>query len=125
MTAAVDQARGRLQAGKTAPAKPPWHPPGWDDFFQHRVIIAFDASLVNTGWIALRAWLAGVDVIGHGTIRPVTEETGYMATLSLGESYADEARNEEYLSVDRSDVGGSAVRSYGTLASPGSTVRLW
>jgi Holliday junction resolvasome RuvABC endonuclease subunit len=44
------------------------------------VIIGFDASLLNTGWAAIRSYGHGFDVLGYGTIRPKTEATGYMAT---------------------------------------------
>lgn len=80
MAVQVEEARQRLRGRKTAPAPPPWQPPAWGDFLQHRVIAAFDASLVNTGWVIVRAWLRGFDVIGHGTIRPKTEAVGFMAT---------------------------------------------
>jgi putative inorganic carbon (HCO3(-)) transporter len=43
--------------------------------------------------------------------------------LNLGNSYVDASQIEQYLAVDRSNDG-SAVRGFGTLASPGSTVRL-
>ena len=44
------------------------------------MIAAFDASLVNTGWAAIRRTGDAFDVLGHGTIRPKTPATGYMAT---------------------------------------------
>src|SRR5712691_4504321 len=50
-------------------------------------------------------------------------ETGYMTSLSFGESHQDISEIEQYLAVDRT-VEGSALRGFGTLASPGSTVRL-
>jgi hypothetical protein len=49
--------------------------------------------------------------------------TGYMTPFTFGETHQDLAQIQEYLSVDRSDEG-SAVRGFGTLGSPGSTVRL-
>jgi hypothetical protein len=77
----TDDTRARLRAARGAvPQRPAWHPPALDDFFPGAVIAAFDASLVNTGWVVLRRWKGGIDVFGHGTIRPKTEATGYMAT---------------------------------------------
>lgn len=49
--------------------------------------------------------------------------TGYMTPLTFGETYQDSAQIEQYLAVDRSDEG-SYIRAFGTLGSPGSTVRL-
>lgn len=81
------------------------------------MIIAFDASLLNTGWVAIRAWRAGVDVIGHGTIRPKTDATGYMATWErarlLEEGLRGEAlvnayilSDEALMAVEAPSVGG-------------------
>ncbi len=50
-------------------------------------------------------------------------ETGYMGSLSFGESHQDISEIEQYLAVDRT-IEGSALRGFGTLASPGSTIRL-
>ncbi|MGH6847368.1 MAG: O-antigen ligase family protein [Methylocella sp.] len=50
-------------------------------------------------------------------------ETGYMTPLTFGETYQDLSQIEQYLAVDRFDEG-SAVRAFGTLGSPGSTLRL-
>jgi hypothetical protein len=50
-------------------------------------------------------------------------ETGYMTPLKFGSAYEDLSQIKQYLAVDRSDEE-SAVRAYGTLESPGSTVRL-
>lgn len=114
----TEAARTRLRAARaSAPAKPPWHPPSWDDFLPGRVITAFDASLLNTGWVAIRAWLRGVDVIGHGTIRPKTDAKGYMATWErarlLEEALRDEAlvnayirSDEALMAVEAPSVGG-------------------
>lgn len=60
--------------------QPPWHPPAITDFLPDVVIAAFDASLLNTGWVAVRLVGAAFEVIGHGTIRPKTPAAGYMAT---------------------------------------------
>jgi hypothetical protein len=50
-------------------------------------------------------------------------ETGYMTPLTFGDTFQSLSQINEYLAVDRSTEG-STVRAYGTLASPGSTVRL-
>jgi O-Antigen ligase len=50
-------------------------------------------------------------------------ETGYLTPLGLGEVRQDLSQIQQYLTVDRfAQV--SAVRAYGTLGSPGSTIRL-
>lgn len=121
--------RERLRAArKTAPPRPAWQPPEFTDFLQHQVIIAFDASLVNTGWVALRTWLRGVDVFGHGTIRPKTEATGYMSTweraLGLELGLWEEALLASYIrdegtlmAVEAPPVGGGLHRTESSLVA--------
>lgn len=84
-TITAEETRERLRAGaaavrKHAGMRPPWHPPALADFLPGRVIAAFDASLLNTGWAAIRSYGHGFDVLGHGTIRPKTGAVSYMAT---------------------------------------------
>jgi len=50
-------------------------------------------------------------------------ETGYMTPLTFGETHQDLSQIEQYLAVDRTNEG-SELRSFGTLGSPGSTLRL-
>jgi O-antigen ligase len=50
-------------------------------------------------------------------------ETGYMSPLSFGNTHQDLSEITKYLTVDRL-ADESAVRAFGTLGSPGSTVRL-
>jgi hypothetical protein len=50
-------------------------------------------------------------------------ETGYMTPLGSGDTHQDVSQIEQYLAVDRTEEG-SAVRAFGTLGSPGSTLRL-
>lgn len=76
----TEEIRSQLRARRAAPAAPPWHPPALEDFLPGRATIAFDASLLNTGWVVLRAWATGIEIFWHDTIRPKTEATGYMAT---------------------------------------------
>ena len=125
----AEAARRQLRAAKSAPAKPPWQPPRWEDFLQHRMIIAFDASLVNTGWVAGRAWLRGFDVIGHGTIKPETEAVGYMATWErarlLEDALWDEPLINAYvhededalMAVEAPPVGGGLHRTESSLVA--------
>jgi hypothetical protein len=78
----TEDTRTRLRAArKAAPARPAWHPPAVTDFAEDTLVLAFDASLVNTGWVAMLARDDRVIVEGHGTIRPSDRgEQGYMAT---------------------------------------------
>jgi len=81
----AEETRERLRTGaasvrKREAARPPWHPPALTDFLSDQAVVAFDASLVNTGWAALMRNGGGFDVLGHGTIRPKTAAVGYMAT---------------------------------------------
>jgi hypothetical protein len=80
-TAAIVSARQQLhEARKSVPAKPPWSPPAVTDFLPETRILAFDASLVNVGWVVLVV-KDRVVVEGHGTIHPGDHgEAGYMAT---------------------------------------------
>lgn len=50
-------------------------------------------------------------------------ETGYMAPFTLGQTYYELSQVRHYLAVDRANED-SVVRAFGTLNSPGSTVRL-
>jgi O-antigen ligase len=50
-------------------------------------------------------------------------ETGSMTPVVFGETHQDLSQIQEYLAVDRS-VEGSALRGFGTLNSPGSTLHL-
>lgn len=50
-------------------------------------------------------------------------ETGYLSPLTLGDTYQSLSQVQEYLAVNRS-AEESEVRGFGTLESPGSTVRL-
>lgn len=113
----IGETRERLRAARSAaPQRPAWHPPALEDFLRGVTIAAFDASLVNTGWVVLRGWMGGIDVFGHGTIRPKTKAIGYMATweraLLLDEALQDTLamafiRQESTLmAVEAPSVGG-------------------
>jgi hypothetical protein len=76
----IEGARAQLRTRKPAPVRPQWNPPALVDFLPLKAIIAFDASLLNTGWASVMSYGNRLDVLGHGTIRPKTPATGYMAT---------------------------------------------
>lgn len=127
-TSTAEKVREQLRTRKTAPAKPPWSPPAWSDFLWHQTIIAFDASLVNTGWVIIRGWLRGLDVIGRGTIRPQTEQTGYMATWErarlleaalLGNALVASHVHDEVtlVAVEAPPVGGGLHRTESSLVA--------
>jgi O-Antigen ligase len=70
--------------------------------------------------------LAIVCVVTLATQAAVTilrVKTGYYTPISFGDSQQDIDKIMEYLSVDRFDSD-SIVRGYGTLGSPGGTVRV-
>jgi hypothetical protein len=85
-TITAEETRERIRAGAAAVRKreamrPPWHPPEVADFAPDTWMLAFDASLVNTGWVAFLVRDGRVIVEGHGTIRPSDRgERGYLAT---------------------------------------------
>jgi hypothetical protein len=76
----VEEARRRLQARKTAPARPPWRPLVAADLQPGVRVLAFDASLANVGWALAWAEPDKVHVSAHGTIRPKARDDGYMGT---------------------------------------------
>lgn len=86
---AIDEAREQLRARKVVPAALPWAPPVLADFLPDRYVMAFDATLTNCGWVIFAVVLGRIMVLARGTIRPVTGETGYMATW-------DKARQLKY-----------------------------
>ena len=88
-------------------------------------------SLSSSAWFnwldsksAVRVFaVVGVIILATQAGMTVTRyETGYMGSLTLGESHQDISDVEQYLAVDRT-VEGYALRGFGTLASPGSTIR--
>jgi hypothetical protein len=76
----MEQARTRLAASRTVPQRPAWHPPSLADFARGVLVLAFDASLSNTGWVAFLVTAGGVDIQGHGTIKPKAADGGYLGT---------------------------------------------
>jgi hypothetical protein len=89
----LDESRAllRARAVKAQAAEPePWHFPDLSEFHPNRYVLAFDATLANCGWTSFFVWLGQVSVIGKGTVRPKTEEVGYLATWDK----ADQLRRE-------------------------------
>ena len=59
----------------------------------------------------------------QGAVTLVRYETGWMQHIAFGDARQDEDWMLQYLSVDRDEIG-EQLRSFGTLGSPGSTLRL-
>jgi hypothetical protein len=80
VTAAIDRLEARLAGGRRKSAQEIWEPPQLSDFAQGTLVLAFDGSLGNTGWILLWRTLTEITVQEKGTIRPQTELDGYLGT---------------------------------------------
>lgn len=59
----------------------------------------------------------------QGGVTALRYQTGWMEPLSFGATHQDEAQVLQYLTIDE-EAAGAGVRSFGTLGSPGSTLRL-
>lgn len=88
----MDRLRGKLSKGK--PRGKLFEPPRLLDFAPGIHVLAFDPTLTNCGWVRLeiklddgQPWL---QVWGHGTIRPRTDEKGFMATWDKARYLNDE-----------------------------------
>lgn len=57
-----------------------WEPPGTDDFAEGVPVLAYDGSLSATGWACIARWGSLFVLHGHGTLRVVTELTGFRGT---------------------------------------------
>jgi O-antigen ligase len=77
----------------------------------------------NKATLRLLAIMAVAILTIQGAVTVARYETGWMKPLAFGDSQQDEDRTLLYLSVDRDEIG-EQVRSFGTLGSPGSTLRL-
>ena len=88
------------------------------------VLFLYVANNVNTK-AALRvvAIMAIAILTIQAAVTVVRYETGWMQPLAFGDARQDEDHVLQYLSVDRGDIG-DQVRAFGTLGSPGSTLRL-
>jgi hypothetical protein len=90
---AIDDSRALLRARTQkaeAAAPEPWHFPDLGEFRLNRYVLALDATLTNCGWVFFAVCLGQVMVIAKGTIRPKTEEKGYLETWDK----ADQLRRE-------------------------------
>jgi Holliday junction resolvasome RuvABC endonuclease subunit len=80
MTASLTRLETRLASSRRKIVKEAWEPPRRADFAPGQPVMAFDASLSNTGWVLLSVTYGGLFVHAKGTIRPQTELTGYRET---------------------------------------------
>jgi len=74
-------------------------------------------------FLRLLAIVGVIILVTQGGVTLLRYETGYLTPFTFGDTHQDLAQIEEYLSVDRSDQG-AGLRGFGTLGSPGSTLRL-
>jgi hypothetical protein len=75
--------RAQVQGGREALARkapPPWKFPELAEFRHYQWVLSFDATLTNCGWTWIMVTPEGVMVGGKGTIRPKTDEVGYLET---------------------------------------------
>jgi hypothetical protein len=80
---AIDDSRAllRARAQKAEAAAPePWRFPEPWEFRPNRYVLAFDATLTNCGWVVFAIILGEVTVLDKGTIRPKTDQKGYLET---------------------------------------------
>jgi hypothetical protein len=90
---AIDDSRAllRARAQKAEAAAPePWRFPELWEFRPNRYVLSFDATLTNCGWVVFAIILGEVTVIAKGTIRPKTDQKGYLETWDK----ADQLRSE-------------------------------
>jgi hypothetical protein len=79
--------------------------------------------LDSKGVVRLLAIVCVVTLVVQAGVTMLRVKTGYYTPFSFGNFDQDVDQIQKYLSVDRSDPD-SMVRGYGTLGSPGGTVRL-
>jgi hypothetical protein len=84
----TEEMRSQLRARRTAPEKPPWHPPSLADFMPGLRMLAWDASLANAGWVLFRVTTC-VEVEAHGIIHPSQDDNGYLGTWQRMKSLRD------------------------------------
>ena len=88
------------------------------------LVFLYVINNVNSKATLRQVALIGVAILTiQGAVTAVRYETGWMQQLNFGDARQDEDDVLLYLSVDR-DAAGEQVRSFGTLGSPGSTLRL-
>jgi len=79
--------------------------------------------LEDKKFLRLLAILAVTILFTQGAVSLLRYKTGFVTPFTAGETGQDLSQVQEYLGVNRSDED-SGVRGFGTLGSPGSTVRL-
>jgi hypothetical protein len=87
------------------------------------VFLYFVNNVDSKATLRLVAIMAVVILTIQGAVTVLRFETGWMEPLAFGDTGQDEDQVVQYLSVDRDEIG-EQVRSFGTLGSPGSTLRL-
>jgi hypothetical protein len=88
------------------------------------VVFLFAVNCLDTkGAMRVLAVVGVVILVTQAAVTIARFMTGYMAPLTFGETYQDLAEVRQYLAVDRTDEE-SVIRAFGTLASPGSTLKL-
>jgi hypothetical protein len=88
------------------------------------VVYLFAVNCLDTkSALRVLAVVGVIILVTQAGMTVVRFESGYMTPFAFGETHQDLSQIEQYLAVDRSDEG-SVVRAFGTLGSPGSTVRL-
>jgi O-antigen ligase len=88
------------------------------------IVYMFAVNCVDSKTALRVLFIIGIVIlVTQAAMTVLRYETGYMTPLSFGSTHQDLSQIQQYLTVDRFSEG-SAVRAYGTLGSPGSTVRL-
>ena len=88
------------------------------------IVFLFAVNCIDSKSAVRALVLAGVAILAiQAAVTVARFATGFTAPITLGHTYVDLSEIDHYLKVERS-AEGSAVRAMGTLASPGSTVRL-
>jgi hypothetical protein len=88
------------------------------------IVFLFAVNCLDTkGAMRVLAIVGVVILVTQAAVTIARFTTGYMSPLTFGETYQDLAEVRQYLTVDRTDAE-SAIRAFGTLASPGSTLKL-
>jgi hypothetical protein len=88
------------------------------------IVFLFAVNCLDTkGAMRVLAVVGVVILVTQAAVTIARFTTGYMSPLTFGETYQDLAEVRQYLAVDRF-AEESVVRAFGTLASPGSTLKL-
>jgi hypothetical protein len=88
------------------------------------IVFLFAVNCLDSKSVVRVVAIVGViTLVAQAGVTVLRVKTGYYAPIAFGDSQQNIDQIREYLSVDRSDPD-SIVRGYGTLGSPGTTVRL-